>query len=426
MEFKTSESHPIRIAELHLDSTQKIGLSFCPGKYQPSAMSGPWKRNLGKDLDDIKRQGYDAILTLIEPWEIEELGVEGFINGEVEKRGMKWLWVPIVDGKTPTDPNGLGLMEILTHISNGGSVFVHCKGGLGRAGTVVAWLLTHFGRNGAEAIQEVRQVRKGAIENTMQEEWIYSNIGRKLPCQFSVLTFNVHNPRENSFDLERISDLLENCKADVIVLTECGINAFNQICRSLKVRCSEYAPADYWGNGILSRYNVIQDGGYIKYSNPGEVRSACIAEIKLNHSHSVKLIGTHLEVMSEEVRLMQIKELDREIGISDSMLVGDFYSVCLLDYEGDALSELLRIRLAGGRKSARWDVMRHLFDDHNMIDSAKDASFKATTPYSSRVDYILCGPNSRIKPTPSTYKVIECINAGISDHQAVMCTFDVI
>lgn len=426
MDFKTSESDPIRIAELYLDSTQKIGLSFCPGKYQPNAMSGPWKRNLGKDLKDIKKQGYDTVLTLIEPWEIEELEVEGFLNGEVEKRGMKWLWVPIVDGKTPTDPNGLGLMEILTHISNGDSVFVHCKGGLGRAGTVVAWLLTHFGRNGAEAIQEVRQVRKGAIENPMQEKWIYSNKGRKLPCQFSVLTLNVHNPRENSINLERISDLLENCKADIIVLTECGTDAFKQICRSLKVRGSEYAPADYWGNGILSRYNMIQDGGYIEYSNPGEVRSACIAEIKLNHSHSVKLIGTHLEVMSEEVRLMQIKELDREIGISDSMLVGDFNSLCQLDYEENDLSELVRIRHAGGRKPARWDVMRHLFTDHEMIDSAKDASFKATTPYSSRVDYILCGPNSRINPSPNTYKVIECINSGISDHQAVMCTFDVV
>ena len=61
MNFKTSESDPIRIAELHLDSTQKIGLSFCPGKYQPNAMSGPWKRNLGKDLGDIKKQGYDKL-----------------------------------------------------------------------------------------------------------------------------------------------------------------------------------------------------------------------------------------------------------------------------------------------------------------------------------------------------------------------------
>jgi protein-tyrosine phosphatase/endonuclease/exonuclease/phosphatase family metal-dependent hydrolase len=427
MDHKTSDSNPIEIAEIHLNPNQKIGLSICPGKYQPTARSGPWCRSLDKDLDDIKNDGYDTILTLIEPCEIEKLKVQGFLNGEVEKRDMNWIWVPIIDGKTPTNANGLGLMEILAQVTNGNSVFVHCKGGLGRAGTVVAWLLTHFGRNSTEAIREVRQVRKnGAIENLDQEDWIHAYCGISLPSQISILALNVYNPQLSSWKLEKISQLLEKSKADFIVLTECGFAAFEKICNDLNARDGAHAPADFWGNGIISRYSQILSCDKIELPNYGEIRSACFTKIRLNHLHSIELIGSHLEVSSEGARLEQIEHLYKNRGLSKSMLVGDFNSLCQSDYEEESLFELEQIRHTGGKKPPRWDVMRCLLDKHQMIDSAKDTVFQPTTHYSSRVDYILCGQKSGLKPTPNTYRVIECIKSGISDHQAVMCTFDVV
>ena len=54
MNWKTSESDPIHIAEIILDEQQKIGLSFCPGKIQLGAMSGNWNRDLEIDLERIR------------------------------------------------------------------------------------------------------------------------------------------------------------------------------------------------------------------------------------------------------------------------------------------------------------------------------------------------------------------------------------
>ena len=172
MNWKTSESHPLRIAEVDLSEYQKLGLSFCPGKTQPNAMSGPWKRDLETDLFRIRSKGYEVVVSLIEGHEFVELEVDEMRKGAVENAEMKWIWVPIVDGDVPTEANDDGLNEVVNSLISGESVFVHCKGGLGRAGTVSAWLLTHFGRTAQEAISEVREVRDKALENQGQENWV--------------------------------------------------------------------------------------------------------------------------------------------------------------------------------------------------------------------------------------------------------------
>ena len=72
--MKTSDSHPMWIAEIDLGGS-KLGLSICPGKFQPNAMSGAWDRSLDKDLDEINIQGYNVVVSLIEEKEFKELQV---------------------------------------------------------------------------------------------------------------------------------------------------------------------------------------------------------------------------------------------------------------------------------------------------------------------------------------------------------------
>jgi ADP-ribosyl-[dinitrogen reductase] hydrolase len=52
MNERTSFSHPLRIAAVSAGPwLGRIGLTFCPGKYDPNAMSGSWDRDLAADLD---------------------------------------------------------------------------------------------------------------------------------------------------------------------------------------------------------------------------------------------------------------------------------------------------------------------------------------------------------------------------------------
>ena len=176
--MRTSHNHPLQIASV---ATQPnfglIGITFCPGKKQATAVTGGWDRDLGMDLDAIEAFGTSALVTLIEQHEIESLDVIG-IGYETLKRNMDWLHLPIRDVSIPWQEfeaawqlHGPGLRS---RLRAGFNVVVHCKGGLGRAGMIAARLLVELGTNPDDAIKEVRHVRPGAIETSEQESYVRS------------------------------------------------------------------------------------------------------------------------------------------------------------------------------------------------------------------------------------------------------------
>lgn len=173
---KTSLSHPLEIAAISAGSVHgRVGITFCPGKYDPQAMSGYWDRDLSLDLDAIQVWGAAAVLTLVEPHELVLLRVE-HLGEEVRRRGMRWFHLPITDVSTPDEgferqwvAAGDALRTLLL---SGQDVLVHCRGGLGRAGTIGARLLIELGMEPSSAIRRVRAERPGAIETREQEKYV--------------------------------------------------------------------------------------------------------------------------------------------------------------------------------------------------------------------------------------------------------------
>lgn len=173
---RTSNSHPLQIASITADPGMgRIGVTFCPGKTQISAMSGIWSRDLALDLDAIRDWGAAVVVTLIEDHEFAALMVEG-LGAAVRARHMGWMHLPIRDVAVPDarferawESAGAALRGLLRR---GQDVLVQCKGGLGRAGTVTARLLVELGWDAEVAIQTVRAVRPGAIETGAQERHV--------------------------------------------------------------------------------------------------------------------------------------------------------------------------------------------------------------------------------------------------------------
>jgi ADP-ribosyl-[dinitrogen reductase] hydrolase len=184
--MKTSASHPLRIAAVSGGSgLGRVGLTLCPGKfdphggkYNPRGASGAWKRDVSLDLDVIRDWRAAAVVTLITAEELEYLKVER-LGEEVLRRQMSWFHLPIDDGSIPDDrferdwgAAGEGMRSILR---GGFDVLVHCRGGLGRAGTIAARLLIELGMEPTTAIKMVRQARSPhAIETIAQEQFVYS------------------------------------------------------------------------------------------------------------------------------------------------------------------------------------------------------------------------------------------------------------
>jgi len=175
---KTSISHPLRIDEVKIPKGSGIiGMTLCPGKKIKSAMSGVWDRDLDMDLQAIQAWGAQALVNLMEEHEYDLLRVPEYA-AKVRSYPMEYFHLPIVDVHPPDGrfvelwkSTGPKLREILL---NGGKILLHCRGGLGRTGTVAAQVLVELGMPHEGAIYAVRAARPGTIETRDQERYVYA------------------------------------------------------------------------------------------------------------------------------------------------------------------------------------------------------------------------------------------------------------
>lgn len=159
-------------------SCQELGLSICPGKVDPWAYSGPCVRDLATDVETIRQWGATHIVTLLEADELQYLQVTG-LGAAVRKAGMAWHHWQVIDGSalrtrhdTEADPWREECAHLLAALEAREKIFIHCRGGLGRTGTLAARLLMERGLEPEAAIREVRAARPGAIETEEQEDYL--------------------------------------------------------------------------------------------------------------------------------------------------------------------------------------------------------------------------------------------------------------
>lgn len=171
---RTSITHPLRIDDLPLGNG-RLGITFCPGKKGESVFGAAWDRDLDLDMDAIKGWGANAVLSLIEDHEFEMLGVAK-LGEAVKARGIEWFHFPIRDLDSPTD-DAMGTWAAISAqlhatLERRGRALIHCRGGLGRAGTIAALMLIERGWSASQAISDIRVIRPGAIETAEQERWV--------------------------------------------------------------------------------------------------------------------------------------------------------------------------------------------------------------------------------------------------------------
>lgn len=175
--LKTSLSHPIRFDAVPASAGQ-IGMIFCPGKKQQGAISGNWNRDLAIDLEAIHHWGATVVVSLLEWFEMEELGVPD-LGAHVSQHNMVWMHLPIVDMSVPNSGfestwriAGLVLRE---RLRRGEKILLHCVGGLGRTGMIAARLLCELGSTPKDAIHNVRLARRGTIQSGAQEAYVFQH-----------------------------------------------------------------------------------------------------------------------------------------------------------------------------------------------------------------------------------------------------------
>ncbi len=150
-------------------------MTHCPGRNHVDARGRRWNGELAADLRSIEAWGARALVSLIEPHEFAWLGVPDLEN-QLQHSRLDWYHLPIQDMCAPGGDFTLAWAEygppISQYLLDGEKIVIHCAGGFGRTGTVVARLLVDFGWSPPDAIAAVRQARPGSIESLAQEHHI--------------------------------------------------------------------------------------------------------------------------------------------------------------------------------------------------------------------------------------------------------------
>ena len=160
---RTSHSHPVSVAWLPLVAPLpgKAGLTFASGKWQPNAASGFWDRDLALDLARLK-DDFDAahLVCLLEDHELRELRIERLPDVTAEL-GIALSRLPIADGTVSQDAAAVASLvsDIVSWAQSGENVVVHCKGGLGRAGTIGGCVLRSSGMDAQATLAALVEAR---------------------------------------------------------------------------------------------------------------------------------------------------------------------------------------------------------------------------------------------------------------------------
>jgi protein-tyrosine phosphatase len=101
--------------------------------------------------DRLAEAGVTLVVDLTEEGELPPYGVPA---------GLRAVRVPIADFSCPTPATMGAVLDLIdAEVAAGGVVYVHCRGGLGRTGTVVACWLVRHGASAEDALAELTALR---------------------------------------------------------------------------------------------------------------------------------------------------------------------------------------------------------------------------------------------------------------------------
>jgi protein-tyrosine phosphatase len=159
---------PLRVDWLDAARTRpgRLGLTILPGRLDQ-------QRELDADIGRLRALEVTDVLCLVPHIELAHYGVPDLLAA-YRAAGLGVRHLPMVDQKVCTlEEMRETIAWVRGRLAEGGSLAVHCTGGLGRSGLVAACYLVSSGLGAADAIAEVRRARSPrAVESRVQEDFV--------------------------------------------------------------------------------------------------------------------------------------------------------------------------------------------------------------------------------------------------------------
>ena len=162
---------------------ENFGSEICLSAFRGREHTNVFSIDLMEEFFDfLDSNRYMSLVSLVEVHEFDQFISYPKFEEKIGKRNFSWFFHPLKDMTAPDEIFRERFFETQSHLlenlRSGKKIAIHCKGGLGRSGTIAALLLRHLGFSAEKSIELVRKSRPGAIETEEQEIFIQSNSGR--------------------------------------------------------------------------------------------------------------------------------------------------------------------------------------------------------------------------------------------------------
>ena len=148
-------------------SIYEISILAAGRLFQMPKPSGEW---LKEDIAYYASVGVGQIISLIEPDETAELGLQGE-EQICQAQGLSFLSFPIPDYGLPERDGFVALADAARHdIEQGAKIAVHCRAGIGRSGMLSCTILAPWLGGVEQAIAHVSAARGVDVPDTDEQK----------------------------------------------------------------------------------------------------------------------------------------------------------------------------------------------------------------------------------------------------------------
>ncbi|CAF2868874.1 unnamed protein product [Rotaria sp. Silwood2] len=271
------------------------------------------------------------------------------------------------------------------------------------------------------------------------------NVTEKI-SQFRLGTLNVHffTDSQGQSNVHRLAQIIKPMSFDLLAIQE-AINSdrpsddvsdkyyhFQLLSDLLQLPYTAFCyTAQGFGNAILSRFSLKSNVNYNTEKVENHYTRGMLA-VQIDHEffsdNDATLYVTHLDQLSEQVRLKQMKQLEEHVHNSGvQLMVGDFNSLTFDDYSDDYFN----VNIHGVRQQNSWENPFNLVTNEMKTNGYHDCwremnkeaidNQTITCIYKTRIDYIW--KRGELK---NGWKMEECkifSTENATDHNGVLVTF---
>ena len=123
-------------------------------------------------LEKVQKNNLKVICVLTEPHEFEKYsGMDGLLEFYENECGLKVYNRAIPDFEIPTSGDLVNnILDLTYHLSQGQNCLIHCAGGTGRTGMVLAAVIQNLGVY--DTVSKIRKVKSTYVETPEQEKFL--------------------------------------------------------------------------------------------------------------------------------------------------------------------------------------------------------------------------------------------------------------